>query len=164
MSGTRNTSRTFAALAKAKELLEGAPFTARENTGLVPAVDYSSDSQLQMNAELVELLVDIEASSIVWRASPAEREERFVLVIVIRTGSWETTDAAAERVESLADCVQRAFYSDNDSTGIPLPDKLALGVNGVDLGGFASCIPNFYRDGNGVVGEAELRYQVVAHI
>lgn len=164
MSQPRNTSRTFEAMRQAKKLLTGAAWQARPGSNtLRPFVDYTSQADHTANSEHVLVSVDPEAAIIDWITSPSGREETFVLLVTIRTGEWRDTDDAFDRLEELADTAQRAFYRDN-SDGLPVPNRLDLGTNSVELGGLVSVEPGVYREPNYCVGVCEIRYQVVAHI
>ena len=164
MPGTRNTSRTVAALRSAHALLVDAawpphPYAPAES----PIVDYLTDVDLARHGEAVTLLVELDDTQIEWRSMPAARDERFTLVVEVRTAAFDTTDEALDRLEALQDVVQRAFYDDT-STLTPVLDRLDLGVHNVELNGIVAVLPVIYRDGNGFRGVSQVRYQVVAHI
>lgn len=163
MSNPRKTSRACEALRQAKKLLANSAWPDHPHSGNKPEVDYTTQADLSQAGEHVQIQVDVEGPFIEWARAASGRDERFELVVLVRSGGWSDSDTALDRIEELADVTQRAFYADND-TSFPLPDRLDLGIYGVDLGGITSCAPVLYRDGNHVVAEAEIRYAVVAHI
>ena len=171
MSYTRSTSRVFEALRLAHGLLAEAPWPVLPEVGSTPWVGFPSDVDKFGESEMV--LLGVEADSrIEWRTSATERDERFTITVTVATaaffgGGSSPALAALDRLEQLADVVQRAFYDegDVDVNGIPRPDRLSLGLADSHINGFVAVAPQLHKHAEGGVwGECELRYEVVAHI
>lgn len=116
MTASATTSRVFAAARAAKTLLEGATWPAGGLGGADPTVGLA-DVDPSRDGEYVIVVPQVGAdASIVWRAMPASRIERFVLsVYIVSNIGAQTDDAALTRIEALADVVQRLFYDDTQA-------------------------------------------------
>lgn len=158
---TGNTSRVFAAALAAKTRLEAQAFPAHPTFGK-PQIAFADDEP-QANAEIVSILVDIgEDAAITWRSLPGGRDETFDLVFRISTATGTTDQVAVvQRLEALADVVQRAFYNDVTQDMTPLGIAEAVKLEGV---GQVSFIVTQFDRIEGYVGQAFVVYRLAFRI
>lgn len=158
---TGNTSRVFAAAIKANERLQAQTWPAHPSFG-APQIAFADD-YLQGNAEIVSILVDIgDDSAITWRSLPGGRDETFDLLFRIQTATGSTDQVAVvERLEQLADVVQRAFYDDVAQGMTPLGIAEAVKLEGI---GQVSFIVTQFDAIDGYVGQAYVTYRLAFRI
>lgn len=164
-----NTSRVFEAARKCKVRLADQSWPPHPITGIVPQIalaDLDPDGQ----AEIVWIVPDVgDDASITWRSLPNGRDEEFDLVIQItsfaedRDGQVQE-DQLLDRLEELADVVQRAFYDDTGTvapTGRILPLDIAEAVK---LEGVGQVSFQIWPNGDGLSGSAVVRYRLAFRI
>ena len=162
---TGNTSRVFAAALAARERMNEQTWPAHPTLG-APQIAFADDDP-QGNAEIISILADIgDDSDIVWRTSPGSRDERFDLLFSITSATGETDQTAVvERLEELADVVQRAFY---DDTAVDKRQAtLLLGIDGamkLEGIGQVSFIVTTIDRMEGYVGRALVTYRLAFRI
>lgn len=164
-----NTSRVFEAARKCKVRLNAQAWPPHPITGIDPQValaDLDPDGQ----AEIVWIVPDVgDDASITWRSLPNGRDEEFDLVIQVtsfavdRDGQVQE-DQLLDRLEELADVVQRAFYDDADGVApteriLPLDIAEAVKLEGVGQVAFA-----MWPNGEGLSGSAVVRYRLAFRI
>lgn len=162
---TGNTSRVFAAALAAKTRLDAQSWPPHPSLG-VPQIAFADDDPASF-AEIVSIIADVgDDSDIVWRTSPGSRDERFDLLFSITSATGETDQTAVvERLEELADVVQRAFY---DDTAVDKRQAmLLLGIDGAmkleGIGQVSFIVTTIDRI-EGYVGRALVTYRLAFRI
>lgn len=143
------TSRVFEAARKVKVRLLEQSWPPHANTGTVPQVALCEPSW-DDEFEIVWVVPEVgDDSEITWRSMPNGRDE--VFDIVIRVSSEDSDeDALLDRIEQLADVVQRAFYDDAGDvtpTERMLPLDIAQAVRLEGVGQVSFVIVTAPRDG-----------------
>jgi hypothetical protein len=144
------TSRVFEAARKTKSRLLEQSWPPHPNAGTVPQVALCEPSW-DDEFEIVWVVPEIgDDSEITWRSSPNGRDE--VFDILIRVSSEDADeDALLDRIEQLADVVQRAFYDDNTEATAPseriLPLDISQAVKLEGVGQVSFMIVTAPRDG-----------------
>lgn len=158
-----STSRVFTAALKAKERMDAQvwpPLDAYGHDGYnrSPQIAFADESPSE-HAEIVAVLADVgDDSSISWRTMPGGRDEVFDLVFSIWTATGSTDQTAVvERLQQLADVVQRAFYDEETSTMLPLDIAQHMKLEGV---GQVSFIVTQVDRIEGYVGRAFVTYRL----
>lgn len=135
---TLGTSRVFDAARKMKERLDAQPWPAHPVTARVPHVAFT-DTQIDQHSELVWVWPSLgDDSSIAWRSSPNGRDETFGIVVQIRVLDINDETQMLDRLEELADVVQRAVYDDTEFAASETSRINPLGVSGVVKAGGVS--------------------------
>jgi hypothetical protein len=164
-----NTSRVFEAARKGKVRLNDQAWPPHPITGIEPQIalaDYDPDGQ----AEIVWIVPDVgDDASITWRSLPNGRDEEFDLVIQITSFSMSSDpqdqeDQLLDRLEELADVVQRAFF---DDAGAVAPTERVLPLDiaeAVKLEGVGQVSFQMWPNGEGLSGSAVVRYRLAFRI
>jgi hypothetical protein len=163
------TSRVFDAARKCKVRLSAQTWPPHPVTGLLPQIalaDYDPDGF----AEIVWIVPDVgDDASITWRSLPNGRDEEFDLVIQVtsfatdRDGQTQE-DQLLDRLEELADVVQRAFYNDLDGVA-PTSRVILLDITqAVKLEGVGQVAFAMWPNGEGLSGSATVRYRLAFRI
>lgn len=155
MSGPTYNSRVFVAWRALHGLLQAAQYP-----GAQPAVQFGvhiNDS----SRETIGVVPRIEDPEIEWaRVSPAGRDERFPLDVIIRTSiPGVSSEQVVDRLEQLANAVQEQIHDVDTAKFKPLD---FLGT--VALGGVVSVAPELRRDGEGWIGACTVTVAIVARI
>lgn len=135
------TSRVFDAARKMRDRLLEQSFPAHPVTGEVPPVALT-DPDWDTSDEVVWVWPDFgEDAAIDWTKFPNGRDESFSIVVAINTFAVmddQAEDLVLDRLEALADVVQRAVYNDSDTAVSETARLNPLGVDGVvALGGIS---------------------------
>lgn len=164
-----NTSRVFEAARKCKVRLSAETWPLHPVTGTAPQVALA-DRDPDTEAEIVWIVPDVgDDASITWRSLPNGRDEVFDLIIRVTSFSVDRDEQVQEdqlldRLEELADVVQRAFYDDAGVVGPterarPLDIAEAVKLEGVGQVAFA-----MWPNGEGLSGSAVVRYRLAFRI
>lgn len=154
---TGNTSRVFAAALAAHDRLKQQSWPNHYTMG-EPQLAFADDDP-QSHAEIISILTDVgDDAAITWRSLPGGRDERFDIVFSILSATGEDDQrVVVERLEQLADVVQRAFYDDIERTMTPLDVAEAVKLEGV---GQVSFIVTSMDAIEGYVGRAFVTYRL----
>jgi hypothetical protein len=164
-----NTSRVFDAARKCKTRLGDQGWPPHPITGLPPQIalaDMDPDGQ----AEIVWIVPDVgDDASITWRSLPNGRDEEFELIIQITSFAENADpqlqeDQLLDRLEELADVVQRAFF---DDAGAVAPTERVLPLDiaeAVKLEGVGQVSFSMWPNGEGLSGSAIVRYRLAFRI
>jgi hypothetical protein len=160
-----NTSRVFEAARRAKERLTEQSWPTHPATGDEPQITFT-DPDIDGQGEIIWLIPDIgDDAAIEVRSLPNGRNEMFDLVFTIYTDALVTDefdeDACLDRLEELADVVQRAFYNDNETV-----DRWSLlTTSSVSLEGFTKVSFSITPTEGGMRrGVCEIRYRTAHRI
>ena len=161
------TSRVFDAARKMRDRLLEQSWPAHPITGRVPQVALT-EPDWDTNDEVVWVWPDFgDDAAIDWRRFPHGRDETFSIVVAVNTSAVMDVlaeDLILDRLEALADVVQRAVY---DDTAVSETDRFApLGVGGVVANGGISqvsfeIVPS---PREGLIGRCLVRYEHVGRI
>lgn len=163
------TSRVFEAARQCKVRLSDQSWPPHPITGRWPQValaDYDPDGQ----GEIVWIVPDVgDDASITWRSLPNGRDEEFELVIQITSSAVDRDGQAQEdqlldRLEELADVVQRAFYDDADGVAPTARVTLLDIAEAVKLEGVGQVAFAMWPNGEGLSGSAVVRYRLAFRI
>ena len=163
------TSRVFDAARKMRDRLLEQSFPAHPITGNVPPVSLT-DPDWDTNDEVVWVWPDFgDDSEINFTRFPNGRDETFSIVVAINTSAVmdaQAEDLVLDRLEELADVVQRAIYNDTDSAASESARLVPLDVDGVvALGGISQVsfqiVPS---PREGLIGRCLVRYEHVGRI
>jgi hypothetical protein len=164
-----NTSRVFDAARKCKQRLAAQSWPLHPITGVFPQIalaDLDPDGQ----AEIVWIVPDVgDDASITWRSLPNGRDEAFDLIIQITSFAENgdpqlQEDQLLDRLEELADVVQRAFF---DDAGAVAPTERVLPLDiaeAVKLEGVGQVSFSMWPNGQGLSGSAVVRYRLAFRI
>jgi hypothetical protein len=164
-----NTSRVFEAARQCKQRLAAQSWPLHPITGMFPQIalaDMDPDGQ----AEIVWVVPDVgDDASIVWRSLPNGRDEEFDLIIQITSFAENgdpqiQEDQLLDRLEELADVVQRAFFDDAGAVA-PTARVLPLDISeAVKLEGVGQVSFSMWPNGEGLSGSAVVRYRLAFRI
>lgn len=167
--GTLHTSRVFDAARKMRDRLAAQDWPAHPITGQVPQVAFT-EPDWDANDEVVWIWPEMgEDASIDWQRFPNGRNETFGLVVALNTFAVideHAEDLVLDRLEELADVVQRAVYDDTTGAASETARLNPLDVGGVVAnGGIAQVsfevVPS---PREGLIGRALVRYAHVGRI
>lgn len=159
------TSRVFEAARKCKARLIAETWPVHPVTAIGPQIALA-DRDPDGEAEIVWIVPDVgDDATITWRSLPNGRDEEFDLIIQITSFSIDADvqvqeDQLLDRLEALADVVQRAFYTDTADVAPterirPLDIAQAVKLEGVGQVAFA-----MWPNGEGLAGSATVRYRL----
>jgi hypothetical protein len=164
-----NTSRVFEAARKCKVRLCDQAWPPHPITGLPPQIALA-DMDPEGQAEIVWIVPDVgDDASITWRSLPNGRDEAFDLIIQITSFAENgdpqlQEDQLLDRLEELADVVQRAFF---DDAGAVAPTERVLPLDiaeAVKLEGVGQVSFSMWPNGQGLSGSAVVRYRLAFRI
>jgi hypothetical protein len=166
---TTFTSRVFDAARKMRDRLREQSLPAHPITGNVPQIALTEPDWDTFD-EVVWIWPDFgDDAEINWQRFPNGRDETFSVVVAINT--FAVYDAQAEdlildRLEELADVVQRAVYDDTSGAASETARLNPLGVDGVVANGGISqvsfeIVPS---PREGLIGRCLVRYEHVGRI
>lgn len=163
------TSRVFDAARKMRDRLVEQSFPAHPLTGLVPPVSVTSP-EWDVHDEIVWVWPDFgDDAEINWQRYPNGRDETFSIVVAINTSAVmdsQAEDLVLDRLEALADVVQRAVYNDTDTAVSETSRLNPLGVDGVVANGGISQVSFeiVQSPREGLSGRCLVTYQHVGRI
>lgn len=166
---TLYTSRVFDAARKMRDRMVEQSWPAHPITGLVPPVSLT-DPDWDTNDEIVWVWPDFgDDAEIGWQRFPNGRDETFSIVVAINTSAVmdaQAEDLILDRLEALADVVQRAVYDDTDTATSETARMNPLGVDGVVAQGGISQVSFeiVAAPREGLIGRALVRYEHVGRI
>jgi hypothetical protein len=164
-----NTSRVFEAARKCKQRLAAQSWPPHPITGAFPQIALA-DMDPEGQAEIVWVVPDVgDDASITWRSLPNGRDEAFDLIIQITSFADDIDpqiqeDQLLDRLEELADVVQRAFF---DDAGAVAPTERVLPLDiaeAVKLEGVGQVSFSMWPNGEGLSGAAVVRYRLAFRI
>lgn len=160
------TSRVFAAAREMKRRLHGAGFPPHPVTGTRPQIAFAVPDPAS-HFEIVQVVPDLgEDGGINFRASPNGRDERFAINVLIDVLDGLDEDNMLDRLEELADVVQRTLFDDSDgvaSNARAIP--LDVGGTEVKLSGMSQVSFSIVQSSpEELHGVATVRYEHVSRI
>lgn len=162
----RNTSRVFEIQRQAKARLVAQSWPVSPS-GVTPTITYDVAARPDANAELIIVATNVGDDSLIeWTRMPQCRDEDFDLVmfIVVKPAgpgmAGEAPDAEErllDRLEELADVLQRAFFDDTETTiggrNKPLPiDEMS------NLSAIRQVTSEIARQSDGLIGQVVATY------
>ena len=163
MSGTRHTSRVFVALRAMKLRLQEQEWPAHPITGELPQVALSNPDPA-FYGEIIQVVPVVEDDEITDRAFPNYRGEVLTVQVSVQTFvDVATEDEAFDRLELLAEIVQRSLFEEREAP--PSAVFSPLDFDGADkLGGIERVSPVVFPTPEGFRGSCDVFFRVTARI
>lgn len=159
------TSRVFEAARAMRDRLREQEWPTSPVTGVLPLVALT-EIEPDVHGESVWVVPDFGDDSVIdWQRFPNGRGETFDVVVQIDCLLANDEDAMLDRLEELADVVQRAVYDDTGTAPLESGRMNPLDVGGqVALGGISAVQFSMWPAGDLLHGRVVVRYSHVGRI